>query len=120
MQGGMKNDMLGLVFDPLFPGDPKLTGEYVITNMFGISLDHSKWWDLLAVYGLIVAYRFVFFLILKLKERAGPVFHSLYTMRTRYHLSRQISFQKRPRILSNRHQNVRSLSSQEGLTSPIP
>ncbi|XP_075522090.1 ABC transporter G family member 15-like [Primulina tabacum] len=120
LQGGMKNDMLGLVFDPLFPGDPKLTGEYVITNMFGISLDHSKWWDLLAVYGLIVAYRFVFFLILKLKERAGPFFHSLYTMRTRYHLSRQISFQKKPRILSNRHQNVRSLSSQEGLTSPLP
>ncbi|PNY14699.1 ABC transporter G family member 15-like protein [Trifolium pratense] len=28
IQGSYKNDLLGLEFDPLIPGDPKLTGEY--------------------------------------------------------------------------------------------
>lgn len=116
-QGGFKNDMLGLVFDPLFPGDPKITGEYVLTKMFGLSLDHSKWWDLSAVYALIIVYRFLFFVILKLKERIGPYLHSLYARRTAYRL------QKRPSLrttTSKRHHNVISLSSQEGLNSPIP
>ncbi|KAL2507107.1 ABC transporter G family member 15 [Forsythia ovata] len=30
LQGAYKNDMLGIVFDPLVPGDPKITGEHVI------------------------------------------------------------------------------------------
>lgn len=120
LQGGYKNDMLGLEFDPLFGGD-KISGKYVLTKMFGISLDHSKWWDLFAVYALIIAYRFVFFLILKLKERIGPYFHSLYAMRTVYRLKRRPSFRKTPSPFpSKRHQNVRSLSSQEGLNSPMP
>lgn len=120
MQGGYKNDLLGLVFDPLFAGNPKLTGEYVLKNMFGIPLDHSKWWDLFAVYALIIVYRLVFFIILKLKERAAPFLHSLYAMRTLYHLKRRPSFRRLPSHPSMRPHNVRSLSSQEGLNSPIP
>ncbi|KAH6812978.1 ABC-2 type transporter family protein [Perilla frutescens var. frutescens] len=121
LQGGYKNDMLGLVFDPLFPGDPKITGEYVLTKMFGLSLDHSKWWDLFAVYALIIVYRFLFFVILKLKERAAPFFHSLYAKRTAYHLKerRRPSLRRTTSRPSKRHHNVISLSSQEGLNSPI-
>ncbi|KAH6814853.1 ABC-2 type transporter family protein [Perilla frutescens var. frutescens] len=33
LQGSYKNDMIGLVFDPLIPGDPKISGEDVITKM---------------------------------------------------------------------------------------
>lgn len=117
LQGGFKNDMLGLVFDPLFPGDPKISGEYVLTKMFGLSLDHSKWWDLSAVYALIIVYRFLFFVILKLKERAGPYLRSFYANRALFHL-KQAPVPSLPRSTS-RHHNVISLSSQEGLNSPI-
>uniref|UniRef100_M1CXX0 ATP-binding cassette transporter n=1 Tax=Solanum tuberosum TaxID=4113 RepID=M1CXX0_SOLTU len=120
-QGSYKNDMIGLEFDPLIPGGEKLTGEYVITNMFKLSLDHSKWWDLLALYSLIVMYRLLFFIILKLKERATPFFRSMYAKRTMHKLKRRPSFKRKPSLsYSKRQHALRSLSSQEGLSSPIP
>ena len=70
MQGSYKNDLLGLEFDPLIPGDPKLTGEYVMTHMLGIELSHSQWWDLGALFSIIICHRILFFIILKFKERA--------------------------------------------------
>lgn len=120
-QGSYKNDMIGLVFDPLIPGGEKLKGEDVITNMFKLSLDHSKWWDLLALYSLIVMYRVLFFIILKLKERATPFFRSMYAKRTMHQLKRRPSFKRKPSLsYSKRQHALRSLSSQEGLSSPIP
>ncbi|KAG8388975.1 hypothetical protein BUALT_Bualt02G0181100 [Buddleja alternifolia] len=120
LQGAYKNDMLGVVFDPLVPGDPKLKGEDVIKNMFGISLDHSKWWDLFAVYALIVCYRLLFFIILKAKERTSPFFQSLYAKRALHQFKRRPSFKRKQSFSSKRYQNLHPLSSQEGLNSPIP
>ncbi|CAA3028251.1 ABC transporter G family member 15-like [Olea europaea subsp. europaea] len=120
LQGSYKNDMLGLVFDPLVPGDPKITGAHVIKFLFKIPLDHSKWWDLFAVYALIVCYRLLFFIILKLRERAAPIFHSLYAKRTMHRIKKRHSFKRKPSISSKRHHNLHPLSSQEGLNSPIP
>lgn len=120
LQGGYKNDMIGLVFDGLWPGDPKLKGEDVLKNMFKLSLDHSKWWDLFALYCLFLTYRVLFFVILKLKERTTPFFRSLYAKRTIHYLKRRPSFRLKPSVPSRRHYNLHSLSSQEGLSSPIP
>ncbi|KAL3529933.1 hypothetical protein ACH5RR_009255 [Cinchona calisaya] len=120
LQGGYKNDLLGVVFDPLLPGEPKLNGEDVLKNMFGLSLDHSKWWDLLALYALFISYRVLFFFILKLKERTTPFFRSLYTKRTLHYLNRRPSFRRKPSFATKRQYNLNSLSSQEGLSSPIP
>nr|XP_043628989.1 ABC transporter G family member 15-like isoform X2 [Erigeron canadensis] len=117
IQGGYKNDLLGLVFDGLAPGDPKITGEEVITKLFRLPLSHSKWWDLFAIFGLLVSYRTIFFLILKLREKAVPFFQSMYAKRTIHRLKRRASFVKFPS--SRRYKNLRSLSSQEGLNSPI-
>ncbi|KAL0390792.1 UNVERIFIED_CONTAM: ABC transporter G family member 15 [Sesamum calycinum] len=101
LQGEYKNSLLGYTFDPFFAGNPKLTGEYILKNMFGISLDHSKWLDLLAVFVLIVFYRIIFFIILKLKEtRAMSFTRSIYVMRT---LNKQPSL---PSCPSKRHHNV--------------
>lgn len=119
MQGGLKNDMIGLTFDPLLPWEPKLTGEDVLTKMFRIPIDHSKWWDLCGLYALCISYRLLFFIILKLKEKAAPIFQSLYTKRTMYFLKRRPSFKRRPSLRKG-HYNLRPLSSQEGLSSPIP
>src|ERR1044072_5805957 len=96
MQGSYKNDLLGLEFDPLIQGDPKLTGEYVITHMLGIELSHSKWWDLSALLALLVCYRVMFFTVLKFKERASPLFQSLYAKRTIQQLEKRPSFRKMP------------------------
>ncbi|KAK6164115.1 hypothetical protein DH2020_000979 [Rehmannia glutinosa] len=118
--GAYKNDMIGVVFDPLIPGDPKIKGEHVIKDMFRISLDHSKWWDLFALFALIVCYRLVFFIILKVKERTAPFFQSLYAKRALYQFKKRPSFKRKPSFSSKRFNNLHPLSSQEGLNSPIP
>ncbi|CAN4119876.1 unnamed protein product [Withania somnifera] len=84
LRGSYKNDMIGLVFDPLIPNGEKLKGEDVITNMFKFSLDHSKWCDLLALYSLI------------LKERATQYLRSLYAKKTMHQLKRHLSFNRKP------------------------
>lgn len=120
LQGSYKNDMIGLVFDPLIPGDPKIPGEYVITKMFGVSLHRSKWWDLFALYGLIVCYRFLFFVVLKVKERTAEYFQSIFAKRALYNFKKRPSFKRRASQSSKRHHALYSLSSQEGLNSPLP
>ncbi|KAL6195980.1 hypothetical protein ACLB2K_031597 [Fragaria x ananassa] len=77
IQGAYKNDFLGLEFEPMIAGEPKLSGEYVVTHTFGIPLEHSKWWDLVAILAILVSYRVLFFLILKFKESASPLFQTL-------------------------------------------
>ncbi|XP_077241693.1 ABC transporter G family member 15-like [Tasmannia lanceolata] len=123
LQGAYKNDMIGLEFDPLVPGDPKLSGEYVIQTIFKISLERSKWWDLAAVYILLVSYRSLFFLILKFKEKASPLLRRLYAKSTLRNLKKRASVKKKPSFSSTtRRVSLRSLalSSQEGLASPLP
>ncbi|XP_011090129.1 ABC transporter G family member 15 isoform X1 [Sesamum indicum] len=120
LQGSYKNDMIGVVFDPLVPGDPKIKGEDVIRNMFGISLKRSKWWDLFAVYALIFSYRLLFLIILKLKERTAQYFQSIYAKRALQRFKKRPSFKRKPSYSSKRHNVLYSLSSQEGLNSPIP
>ncbi|KAF7119647.1 hypothetical protein RHSIM_Rhsim13G0217900 [Rhododendron simsii] len=117
--GEYKNDMIGLEFDPLQPGDPKLKGKVIINTVLGVSLDHSKWWDLAVVVIILIVYRLLFFIILKFKERASPLFRKLYIKRTVHYLSKRPSFRKTPPFPSQRHQVIHSLSSQEGLNSPI-
>ncbi|KAB5520432.1 hypothetical protein DKX38_024751 [Salix brachista] len=119
MQGSYKNDFLGLEFDPLVPGDPKIRGEFVVTHMFGVPLDYSKWWDLSAIYLILVSYRILFFFVLKIKERASPFVKDLYSKRTLQILEKRPSFRRAPSISSRRHLPLHSLSSQEGLNSPL-
>ncbi|KAK8336595.1 hypothetical protein V6Z11_A09G134400 [Gossypium hirsutum] len=119
LQGAYKNDTVGLEFDGFISGGPKLKGDVVLTSMLGIHLDHSKWWDLAAVIMILIAYRLLFFIILKFKERVSPLFRTLYTWRTLQHMKKRPSFRKTSAFPSKRHQVLHSLSSQEGLNSPI-
>lgn len=119
LQAAYKNDFIGLEFDPLLPGDRKLTGEEIIRKYFGVPADRSKWWDLSIVVLILVCYRFIFFAILKIKERASPLFQEIYAKRTLQHLDKRPSFRKIPSLASKRHQPLQSLSSQEGLNSPL-
>ncbi|XP_071709219.1 ABC transporter G family member 12-like [Rutidosis leptorrhynchoides] len=119
LQGAYKNDMIGIEFDSPYEGGAKLSGTFILTDMLGISLDHSKWWDLVIVVAILVFYRLLFFVVLKFKERAAPMFRKMYAKRTLHHLNKRPSFRKTSSLGSERHQPVRSLSSQEGFSSPL-
>ncbi|OIT08069.1 PREDICTED: ABC transporter G family member 12-like [Nicotiana attenuata] len=122
LQGAYKNDLIGLEFEGIIPGDQtmKLKGEVIISSVLGFSVKHSKWWDLGVVISILISFRLLFYIVLKLKERALPVLHTFYTKKTLQHLSKRPSFRKTPPSFpSKRHYNVHSLSSQEGLNSPL-
>lgn len=111
--------MIGLEFEPSEPGEPKLKGENILKTMLGVSLKHSKWWDLAVVVGMLILCRFLFFVILKFKENVLPMLRKLYAKNKIQHLRKRASFRKTQTCPSLRHQNVHSLSSQESLNSPL-
>lgn len=122
-QGQYKNDMLGLMFDPILPTDgPQVSGEYIMNEQLGIGTSRSKWWDLAALFLLMVTYRCLFFLMIKLKERSLPQVRKMLAKRKLRRLQKRPSFSiKPPSLPSSRRFNPNPipLSSQEGLSSPI-
>ncbi|XP_010102371.2 ABC transporter G family member 15 [Morus notabilis] len=119
LQGAYKNDMIGLEFDSFLANGTKLKGEFILTSMLGIRLDHSKWWDLAAIVCLLVSFRLIFFAILKFREQASPYVRTFYTKRTLKHLKKRPSFRKAPSFPSKGQQPLHPLSAQEGLNSPL-
>jgi hypothetical protein len=122
-QGAYKNDLLGLEFELMMPGQPKLKGEYIITDMMGLSLNHSKWLDLAMIFVLLFSYRLTFFLVLKVKEYASPYIRVAYTRFTVKRLEQRASFRKTLAMtsLSKRHNGLpHPMAVQEELNSPMP
>ncbi|KAF7833699.1 ABC transporter G family member 15-like [Senna tora] len=117
LQGAYKNSMLGVEFDPLVPGDPKLKGEVILKTMLGMQVDHSKWWDLAAVILILIVLRLLLFFTLKFCEKALPFLHKIYINHTLQRLQKRPSFRIPPFPSSRHYQHP--LSSQEGLNSPI-
>lgn len=73
LQGNYKSDFMGSSFNPLVAGDSKVAGEFVLEDTFGVTSRRSKWVDLLVSGMILVSYRILFFLILKLKEAVSPL-----------------------------------------------
>ncbi|XP_073015938.1 ABC transporter G family member 12-like [Primulina eburnea] len=119
LQGAYKNDMIGVEFESPIFGQPKLKGEEVLYSVMGISQKHSKWWDLAVVIAILITYRLLFFCILKFKEKALPKFRAFYVKRTLQHIKKRPSFRNSSAFPSKRHNGHHSLSSQEGLNSPL-
>ncbi|KAL3715812.1 hypothetical protein ACJRO7_007547 [Eucalyptus globulus] len=67
-----KNVMTGLKFDSAEPGEPKLKGEMILKTTFGISLDHSKWWDVALLLFQLFVYKVLLLLVLRYKKRIAP------------------------------------------------
>ncbi|CAA7405913.1 unnamed protein product [Spirodela intermedia] len=101
MQGSYKNDLLGLEFDSFDPRQGKMTGAEALETMYGISLKHSKWWDLVAIFVLIFAYRITFFLVVKFKERASPLFRKVYSTIALYRMKRRSSFTTKSSLVTS-------------------
>ncbi|XP_012086194.2 ABC transporter G family member 15 [Jatropha curcas] len=114
VQGQLKNDMIGLEFEPLVPGDPKVKGEKVLKADLGVNLKYTKWWDLAALLLLLLCHRVVFFLVLKYKERAVLKLQRLCIK------TPSNSFRRDKHGSFRRQQPLHALSSQEGLASPLP
>ncbi|KAK4272510.1 hypothetical protein QN277_021061 [Acacia crassicarpa] len=106
VQGQLKNDMLGLEFDPVIPVNPKIKGEQVLKLIFGVSLNHDKWWDITALVALFIAHRLILFLVLRYNKRQISPLRWFYAkVRPRYGEGFSLS-KKQPRIAFKKQQAV--------------
>ncbi|CAA0820977.1 ABC transporter G family member 11 [Striga hermonthica] len=72
LQGQYQNDLIGLVFDNQSPDLPKIPGEYILENVFQIDMQRSKWVDLSVLLSMIIIYRIIFFIMIKVNEDVTP------------------------------------------------
>ncbi|KAJ6839413.1 ABC transporter G family member 11-like [Iris pallida] len=72
LQGQYQNDLHGLMFDSQSPDLPKIPGDYVLEYVFQINVNRSKWLDLTVLFSMIVAYRIIFFVMIKISEDVTP------------------------------------------------
>ncbi|KAK1257080.1 ABC transporter G family member 11 [Acorus gramineus] len=72
LQGQYQNDLKGLVFDNQTPDLPKIPGEYILENVFQIDVNRSKWVDLSVLFSMIIIYRIIFFIMIKISEDVTP------------------------------------------------
>lgn len=71
-QGQNQNDLSGLVFDNVTPDLPKLSGDDLLVSIFQLNVHRSKWIDLSVIFSMIIIYRAIFFLIIKVNEDITP------------------------------------------------
>ncbi|XP_058090203.1 ABC transporter G family member 11-like isoform X1 [Magnolia sinica] len=72
LQGQYQNDLRGLEFDNQTPDLPKISGEYILEYVFQIDVDRSKWLDLTVLFCMIIIYRILFFIMIKISEDVTP------------------------------------------------
>lgn len=72
MQGQYQNDLKGLLFDNQDDELPKIPGEFILENVFQIDVNRSKWLDLAVLFSMIVIYRLLFFVMIKISEDVTP------------------------------------------------
>ncbi|MFS7936699.1 putative ABC-type xenobiotic transporter [Helianthus anomalus] len=72
LQGQYQNDLRGLMFDNQTPDLPQIPGEYVLEYVFQITVTRSKWINLSVIFSMIIAYRIIFFLMIKINEDLTP------------------------------------------------
>lgn len=71
-QGQYQNDLEGLLFDNESPELPKIPGEYILETVFQINVHRSKWVDLSVIFSMIIIYRIIFFIMIKINEDVTP------------------------------------------------
>jgi ABC-type multidrug transport system permease subunit len=70
-QGFYKNEFLGLTF-PNASGSSTLSGEEICRDIWEVEM-HNKWIDFAILLGMVVLYRMLFFMIVKITEKAKPM-----------------------------------------------
>ncbi|KAK4735071.1 hypothetical protein R3W88_009332 [Solanum pinnatisectum] len=72
LQGQYQNDLMGLEFDNSSPDLPKIPGEFILEQIFQIDLNRSKWVDVSVIFVMIITYRIIFFIMIKINEDVTP------------------------------------------------
>lgn len=72
VQGQYQNDLMGLEFDNSSPDLPKIPGEFILEQIFQIDLNRSKWIDVSVIFVMIITYRIIFFIMIKINEDVTP------------------------------------------------
>ncbi|XP_004234313.1 ABC transporter G family member 11 [Solanum lycopersicum] len=72
LQGQYQNDLMGLEFDNSSPDLPKIPGEFILEQIFQIDLNRSKWIDVSVIFVMIITYRIIFFIMIKINEDVTP------------------------------------------------
>ncbi|XP_040385389.1 ABC transporter G family member 1-like isoform X2 [Oryza brachyantha] len=74
VQGFYKNEFMGLSFpsDQLVEANVTLSGVQVLREKLQVEMGYSKWVNLAILFGMMVAYRMIFFLIVKVAEDLRP------------------------------------------------
>ena len=75
-----KNEFEGLRFASNEVGGGYISGEDILRNTWQVDTSYSKWVDLAILIGMIVVYRVLFLVIIKIKEKMKPVVVSLSCM----------------------------------------
>ncbi|KAL9266764.1 ABC transporter G family member 11-like protein [Drosera capensis] len=81
LQGQYQNDLKGLIFDTNNPLIGRISGEDILTRIFQIDVNRSKWIDLSVIFSMIIAYRVIFFLMIKINEDVTPWIRGLLARR---------------------------------------
>ncbi|MBA0548112.1 hypothetical protein Golob_019230 [Gossypium lobatum] len=81
LQGQYQNDLKGLLFKNQSPELPQIPGEYILENVFQINVRRSKWIDLSVIFCMIIIYRIIFFLMIKISEDVTPWIRGLIARR---------------------------------------
>ncbi|GMH17483.1 hypothetical protein Nepgr_019324 [Nepenthes gracilis] len=69
-QGLFKNEFEGLTFPNNQAGGPAtIFGREILRSVWTVEMGYSKWVDLAILFGMIVIYRFMFFLIIKIFKK---------------------------------------------------
>ncbi|KAI4319268.1 hypothetical protein MLD38_032890 [Melastoma candidum] len=72
IQGQYQNDLAGLVFDNQSLDQARIPGEYVLEIIFQINTRRSKWTNLSVLFSMIVIYRVLFYIMIKINEDVTP------------------------------------------------
>ncbi|KAD2106515.1 hypothetical protein E3N88_41824 [Mikania micrantha] len=84
LEGLYKNEFEGLRFPAYSGGPPVVDGRVLLKSELHVEMGYSKWVDLGILFGMVVAYRIMFFCIVKTTEKVRPIirdFMSSYTFR---------------------------------------
>lgn len=69
------------MFDNQSPELPKISGEFILENIFQINVGRSKWIDLSVLFSMIVIYRIIFFMMIKVNEDVTPWLRGYFARR---------------------------------------
>ncbi|XP_078427397.1 white-brown complex-like protein [Wolffia australiana] len=72
LQGQYQNDLAGLFFENTSTDLPRIPGEYILQKVFQINTDRSKWVNLTVLFSMIIIYRIIFFIMIKISEDVTP------------------------------------------------